>query len=317
MIRINLARTPGSKGKKGGKKGSSGPLLVTLLVLVLLGGGGYYYYTEIHLAADESETAKAPAPPVVPKPDAPPSARPSSQVRTQMVENVVKEFDNDVITAAATRGLNTPYALMTTPEKINYEVLFGRNIFNMITKCTPPGIKFRTLEIENFQTVYASGAGLSRHMVQEMFTAFRNERGELLPKPYSNIKDDPGTGGNFTFTIAHKPNFGLEVGDPFQALDHLGFRDGLPQSVREFSRIAGANNFKMSAAPSQITVERAGNYRRVVYRATGMSTYKDFHKFVLALYSEKLPVAFKKVSMTPVRDEQVRVTAEILFTVKE
>jgi hypothetical protein len=293
------------------------PVVLAVLLLALLGGGGYYYTTLMPREKEEREniaTARADLPPPVPRENAPDAARPSSQVRSNMVENVVRELGSE---SRAVNRLNTPYQEMTTVEKINYEVLFGRNVFDMITKNTPPGIRFRSLEIEDFQTVYFSGAGISRRMVEEMFVSFRDEHGDLLPRPYSHIKDDPEANGYFSFVVTHKPRFGLEVSDPFQALDHLGFRDGLPGHLRNFSRIAGANNFRMSAAPSQMTAERVGNYRRVIFRATGMSTYKDFHQFVLALYNEKVPCAFKRVSMTPVRDEQVRVNLEILFTVRE
>jgi len=320
MIRINLAKPHGAK--KGRKQRKSPTPAFILFILLLLGGGGYYAFTTMEFeflpkpAPDPAPAAAKHVPiPKEPKEDAPPTTIPSSQVRTGMVEDVVREIAA-APTAPARRGIDAPYTDMTTTEKITYEVLFGRNTFEMITRSTPPGIRFRSLEIENFQTIYLSGAGVSRNMVQEMFAAYKSERGELMPKPYSNIKDDPGPGGSYNFTITHKPFF-QTAGDPFRPLDHIGFRDGLQQNLGAFSRMAGENQFKMSAAPAQLSVERAGTWRRVTYRATGMSTYKDFHKFVLALYDAKMPVAFKKVSMTPVKDEQVRVTVEILFTVKE
>jgi hypothetical protein len=317
VIRINLAKPHGSKKGGRAKRKSPTPAFI-LFIILLLAGGGYYVWTTME-PFERRPVPAAPPPPAaaahvpVPREETPAAAMPSSQVRTNMAENVVREIGG----ATAVGGrLGAPYAEMTTAEKINYEVLFGRNVFDMITRCTPPGIRFRSLEIQNFQAVYLSGAGVSRNMVQEMFSAYMRERGELMPKPYSNIKDDPGTRGSYNFTITHKPHFST-AGDPFQALDHIGFRDGLQQHLRAFSSAAGENNFKMSAAPAQISVERAGIYRRVTYRAAGMSTYKDFQGFVLALYNARMPVAFKTVSMTPVRDEQVRVTAEILFTVKE
>lgn len=328
MIRINLAKPYGMSRKRGGGKKS---LIVISILLFLALVGAYYCFTAVFhsewgavtaMLSSESGSksddtgAISPAAPKTEAPTAPvvPLVRPPTKVRSNMVENVVRELGRE---SRAVSKLETPYADMTTAEKINYEALFARNVFDMITRCTPPGIKFSALEIENFQTIYASGAGLSRQMVQEMFSAFRAQRGELLPRPHSNIKDDPGRGGAFAFTIVHKPNFGLEVADPFQALDHLGFRESLAHNLRNFSRIAGESGFKMSAAPSQISVDRVGSYRRIVYRAAGTSTYKDFHAFVLALYNAKVPCAFKKISITPVRGEQVRVNAEILFTVKE
>jgi len=338
MIKINLAKTPGKKGKGGGSKprARTGPLFPVLLLLVLLGGGGYYYITFIKpdflsvvsgtvssaisgVASLLPEPKKgpdpvppAPLPPPLPKTDAP-AKKPSTLVRTNMAEDVVQEIDAS--TARPVNKLETPYSEMAAGEKVNYEVLFARNVFNVITRCTPPGIRLRSLEVENFQTVQVSGAGLSRLMVQEMFTAYRGERGELMPKPHSFIKDDAG--GKFSFTVTYRPRFGMDVGDPFQALDRIGFKESLTDHLRSVTRLAGANGFKITEAPEQASAERAGNYRHVVYRAAGTSSYKDFNKFVLALYDEKIPCAIKKVSMTPVVDEVVRVNVEFLFTVKE
>jgi len=238
--------------------------------------------------------------------------QPSSLVRTNMIENVVRELGNE---SRAVNKFNAAYVDMTTVEKINYEVLFGRNAFELITRSVPPGVRLRTIEIENFQTVYASGIASSREMVQELFSSFRRDGGEILPRPLSHIKDDPS--GGFQFVVTAKPRFGLELDDPFQALDHLGFKESLAVHLRNFSRLATENNFKLSARPAQISVERVGSYRRVVYRAEGVSTYRDFHKFVLALYNEKVPCAFKKVTLTAQNDNDVRVRTEILFTVKE
>ncbi|MCL2183131.1 MAG: hypothetical protein FWB85_06650 [Chitinispirillia bacterium] len=321
MIRLNLAKGAPSPKKGGARKKRKSPTPAFIMFLILLaGGGGYYYYTVMLPEIREAHTPPPPPPPKppvpLPKDGAKPADLPSSHVRTQIVEDVVKEISGEPSAAAAAGRLDAQYSDMTIAEKINYEVLFARNVFNMVTKLTPPGIKFRSLEVENFQSVYLSGAGITREMVQEMFAAFRSERGELMPRPYSNIKDDPGEGGSYNFTIMHKPRF-QTVADPYQAIEHVGFRDILQQHVRDFSRMAGENNFIMSAAPAQMLVERTGSYRRVTFKAAGMSTYKDFHRFVLALYDAKSPAAFKKVSIAPVKDEQVMVTAEVLFTVKE
>jgi len=274
-------------------------------------------------AAPEPAPVAASLPAVPPAPPAPEpvaaapraqaqASKPSSLVRTNMIENVVRELGNE---SRAVKKFDAAYEDMSTVEKINYEVLFARNAFQYITRSVPPGVRLRTVEIENFRTVYTSGVSPSREMVQELFSAFRRERGELLPKPFSHIKDDAG--GGFQFVVTAKPRFGLELDDPFQALDHLGFKESLTANLRKFSRLAGSNNFKMRAAPSQISVDRVGSYRRVVYKAEGESTYRDFHKFVLALYDEKVPCAFRKITLTARNNDVVHVSAEILFTVKE
>jgi hypothetical protein len=262
--------------------------------------------------APEPPKVAAVTPPPPPPPPPSPPAKPSSQVRSNIVEDVVRELPNRAIAAGS--RVNVAYDEMTVGEKINYEVLFGRNAFEMVTRCTPPGVKLRSLEIENFQTIYANGSGVSREMVQEMFAAFRASKGEIMPRPLSNIKDDDK--GGFQFVITYKPRFGPEFSDPFQAIDHIGFRGGLPGHIKNVTRIAGASGIKLTAALSQTSAVNTGNYRRVIYGLTGTTTYKDFHKFVLALYEEQVPCGLKTVKMTPIKDDLLRVNVEVLFTVK-
>ncbi|MDR3012146.1 MAG: hypothetical protein LBU70_02925 [Chitinispirillales bacterium] len=331
MIKINLApskkkrgRIPRDRRSPGDRRGSGGKIVVALLLLVAGGGGGYYYVVyvmepgqlsdiiaAVRTGSERTEPAKRPLPPPVPQIESP-AARPSSGVRSRMAENVVREIDDD---GRAVSKLDLPYADMSAAERINYEVLFGRNIFNMITRNTPPGIRYRTLEIDSFQTIRATGEGSSRQMAREMFAAFKNERGELLPQPHSFIRD--GAAGSFTFAIVHRPNFGFEVADPFQAIDHIGFRESLPQHLRTLTQLAGENRVRMSSAPTRISAEKSGDYRRVVYRMAGMTTYTDFHSFVQALYDARVPCAFQKIVIGATGGEQVRVGAEVLFVVRD
>jgi hypothetical protein len=235
-----------------------------------------------------------------------------------MAENVVSDDaegkTRDEKYAANT--LNTPYSEMAAPEKVSYEVRFARNALDAVIRCAPSGIKFRSLEIDNFQTIYASGTGLTRRLVNEMFMCYKNQRGELMPKPQSHIKED----GHdlYKFAVTFKPRFGMEVSDPFQAAETVGFKESVPDHLKTFARLAGENKVNLAAQPNQIAAEKSGQYRRFVYKVTtGTTTYADFHKFVRALYDARVPCAFKKISITPVRDEEVKVVAEILFSVKE
>ncbi|MDR2578201.1 MAG: hypothetical protein LBC70_05255 [Chitinispirillales bacterium] len=320
MIKINLAKTPAlSKGGRAPEGGSSGnPALRIILVLLLLcvgGGGAYYYITYLRPAEAEHEPIATALPPPVPRSDATPAERPSSRVRSNMAENVVKEVDDRADRPAENR-LNTPYAEMTTEDKINYEVWFARNVFDMVSRNTPEGgIRFRALEIENFQTVYASGAGLSRLMTEEMFTGYRNSPGELMPRPYSHIRDY--TEGRYQFVITFKPRFGVNVTGQFQPVDEMVFREGLAQHVRRFGELARASNYRMPAALNQVSAERVGEYRRVLFRGTGTTSYGDFHKFLVALYDARIPSAFKKIVIRPIRDDVVTADIEVLFTVRD
>ncbi|MFP4240812.1 MAG: hypothetical protein ACLFTW_02470 [Chitinispirillaceae bacterium] len=299
MIRINLAKS----NSKGAFNQKTQKVLIAVVSLVLVVGAATSAFLFFKKDTPQQKVnASAPVDSTAPKP--------SSHIRTDMIENVVKEVGSD----RSVKKLNVPYKDMTVAEKINYEVLFGRNALELVGRSVLSGIKLKTLEVENFKTIYAHGLGSSRELVSEMFTNFKSEQVEVMPQPLSYIKDDPI---GYKFVITCKPKFGLgELTDPFQALDHLGFKEALSVHLEDFSRIAKENDVKFRSSPRRISVERTGSYRRVVYRAEGQTTYRDFNQFVLALYNEKVPCAFKKISLAAKSGTTVNVVAEVLFTTK-
>lgn len=301
MIRINLAKSNESHGVFGSQKARMA-LVVVVSLVVVAGLAGVAFYMLRSASSKQVAAVSEPVDTTAPKP--------SSHIRPNMIENVVKEIGNG---DRSVKKFNISYEDMTVAEKINYEVLFGRNALELVGRSVPPGIQLVSLEVEDFQSVYASGLGSSRELVSEMFSSFKSEPVEVLPLPLSNIKDDPI---GYRFVITCKTKFGLELSDPFQALDHLGFKEGLSVHLKDFSRLAKENGVKFRSSPRRVSVERAGSYRRVIYRAEGESTYRDFHQFVLALYNEKVPCAFKKISLDAKSGSTIKVVTEVLFTVK-
>ncbi|MFP4014843.1 MAG: hypothetical protein ACLFVQ_12210 [Chitinispirillaceae bacterium] len=301
MIRINLAKSNDSKGVFGSQK--TRMALVAFVCLVVVAGlAGTAFYIFRSTPSKQVAVASDPVDTTAPKP--------SSHIRPNMIENVVKEIRSG---DRSVKRFNISYEDMTVAEKINYEVLFGRNVLELVGRSVPAGIQLVSLEIEGFQSMYASGLGSSRELVSEMFSNFKSEPVEVLPLPLSNIKDDPI---GYRFVITCKTKFGLELSDAFQALDHLGFQEGLSVHLKSFSRLAEQNSVNFRSSPRRVSVERVGDYRRVIYRAEGESTYRDFHQFVLALYNEKVPCAFKKISLDAKSGTTIKVATEVLFTVK-
>ncbi len=306
MIRINLAKTSSIKsGSEGGAK--SGKWIVVSVILLLLVAGAASLLLFIPRSKPVQQVATAAPAPSVETP------KPSTHLKPNMIENVVKEIGSESRTV---RKFNLAYDDMSAAEKINYEVLFGKNALELVGRAVPSGIRLRSLEIENFQSVYANGLGATRELVSEMFAAFKSEKVEVLPVPLSYIKDDPNSDNGYSFVVTCKAKFGIEL-DPFQALDHLGFKEGLSVHLKNFNRLASENNVKFKVSPRQVSAERTGSYRRVTYRVEGTTTYRDFNQFVLALYKEKIPCAFKKISLVAKDGSTVQVVTEILFTVKE
>lgn len=320
MIRINLA-------KKIKRKSAAPKIIFWILILAAVAGAGYHYgptyvppiieLAQSEIRARQTTTPRTPLPAPIPRSDEP-EVLPSTKVRSAMTENVVRDVVEDDNRTQSL--LAVPYADMSLAEKINYEVLYGRNAFDMVARAVPPGIRLRSLAIDSFQIVHANGVGISREIVREMFSMFQAERGELLPPPRSQIRD--GSSGSYVFDIRHRTNFGVGISEVFQAIDHLGFAESVPAHLRTFSRLAGEHGFRLSGNPVRQSANRIGEgegirYRRIVYRVSGTTSFGELHGFIRALYDEKIPVAIARVAMVAVSEEVVRADIELWFTVRE
>lgn len=241
--------------------------------------------------------------------------KPSTHARSAIVEDVVRELSHSESQASRKGVLDIPYQEMSVTERINYEVLFGKKVFEVLSRAVPDGIGLKTLEIENFQTVYALGISSQRDEITQTFSAFRQERMELLPKPHSYITSNPQNG--YRFVVTCKAELGLDLSDPFQATDQLPPRADLPVLLKTITDLASQVDVKFKADPVQVSAERAGAYRRFVYRYTGTSTYKDFVRLVLRLNQDRVPCAFKKVTIKARTETVTDVSAEILLTLKD
>jgi len=213
--------------------------------------------------------------------------------------------------SAALRS-DSVYYPTSAEEYVNYGALFARNFFDMLSRCMSPEIRLQSLKTSDFSFVSFEGSGTAE-AVGKMYDALKGERHGVWFE-----KNSWGALGNKKsgFEISYMTNFGTQAKDPFQALKHL---DSLTVTLKKFSRIAAESNFKMSAAPSQLSADENGDYTWMVYtyKAAGTSTYGNFHKFINKLYNEKIPCAFQAVNMAQVKDDEFKVTAEVFFIVKK
>ena len=308
MIRINLVKKSTHKEPIGIRFSFPRWLIIAVVIvtIALLGGiGGKYLLQKI-------SSAKTPHPVVQTQPS---SFTPSTYKKTDIVEDVVREVARERASEGRGQQLDLHYNDLSFLEKVNYEVLFGKNIFSMLSRAVPLGIGLKTLEVDNFQTVYAVGLGTSRELVSSTFIALKSEQLELLPQPYSYITSNNGDG--YRFVVTCKATFGLDLTDPFQANDYLPTRDDLPMLRTKIIRMGKETGVFFSGKPTKISAEKIGAYRRFHYRFHGTTTYNDFVKFLLKLHTNKVPCAFKKVDLKAQSGSKVAIETQVIFTVRE
>ncbi len=304
MVRINfLKNSSRSKQKK-----KLPVKAVSAVVLIVAAGLCIAFFVK-----QLSQRPKAPAKELVSRKDVEVTAyKPPAPAKSKIIEEVVREMNDSDIRKGV---LEIPYQEMAFSERINYEVLFGKRIFEMLSRAVPDGIGLKTLELENFQTLYALGISNSKERIAEAFNTLRQEQMELLPKPHSYISSDQENG--YRFVVTCKAELGNDHADQFQAMDHLLSRAELPVLLKKISDLAAKCDVKFKPDPLQLSAERVGAYRRFVYRFSGTSTYKDFVRLVLRLHDDKVPCAFKKITIKAKTDLLTDVSAEVLLTFKE
>jgi hypothetical protein len=305
MIRINLLREPSAKRRK--KRINLVPVLIVAVAVVAAGGAGTVLWK--FRSALIPRPHKAEAPYVVKKESAP-----STFAQHHIVEDVVKEV-NDANQKLTKSGMLTlPYGELSFAEKINYEILFAKNIADLLGRAVPGGIGLRSLEAENFQTLYVVGLGPSRDLIQGMVGELKTSGVEILPPPYSFIK--PNDGRSFKFAFSCKCEFGLNLTDP--VLDApFASKNDLPAVLVTFERFAKENGVAVAARPKQVASEKVGGYYRTCYQWTGSGSYKNFVKLITRLNQTSAKCAFKRISLVAMPGGNLRIESQILLTTRE
>ncbi len=121
------------------------------------------------------------------------AAAPSTFAKSGMLEDVVKEVSDVGQKISADGILRLPYNELSFTEKIDYEVLFAKEIVELLGKAVPAGIGLRELDADNFQTVYAVGLAPSRELVESVFSTLKANDVTLLPRRSPRLRRTDAT----------------------------------------------------------------------------------------------------------------------------
>ncbi len=308
MIRINLLKEPQKKRKRAKKKLNILPLVIVCGIALVVGGAGFTVWKlrsvifpkpvkqETHEYAVKKESA------------------PSTYSQQYIVEEVVKEVSDANQKLTQSGVLSLPYAELSFTEKINYEILFAKHVTELLGKAVPAGIGLRSLDMDNYQTLYAVGIGSSKELIQGMVTSFKNENVEILPPPYSFIK--PNDGKSFKFAFSCKLEFGLNLTEP--VIDApFTVNDKLPQLVSSFEDLAKQSGISIPEGLKKISSEKIGGFYRHQYHWTGNGTYKNFVSLVSKVYQANAKCAFTKISLIALTGANLKMDCHIIITTQQ
>ncbi|MBD3346234.1 MAG: hypothetical protein GF401_14350 [Chitinivibrionales bacterium] len=303
MVRINLLKEVSRKTKKEFHVspkmvifGSSGIGLVLVISLVVF----FVRNRPVSQAPEEKQVVS--------------EHTPSSFAQSDIIEDVVKDIHDNKDLQQRSGYIDLPYEQLSFAGKLNYEALFAKNVCDMLIRTIPEEIGLRSLEVENFQTIYALGFSSSKVLIDELFTSLKEEEIELLPKPLTFIRPNKGSGYRFAFTC--EAGWGLHTADPFVdlSLSNLPLRSTLNSSLKKFKQSAGKSSLEFTRNLSKIDAEKIGDCRRFTYEFSGKSSFANFVKFLENLYDARIHCAFKKITLVAKNRNEVAIDAEVIFT---
>jgi hypothetical protein len=307
MIRINLLRKPLDEPRREhlGRGKSIGMAVAVVIVVAAAGGAVWMFRSSLFPGAPSHEKQET---------GVKPEAASFAPAAAGMVRDVVQEVTAEGKNASAGGRLDLPYNDLSLSEKIGYEVLFAKNVMDLLGVAVPAGMGLRSVESDNFQTLYAVGVASSKELVEGALETLRSRNVALLPRPLTQITRNGADGFKFAFT--GKVEFGLNLRDPITGA-LLPANGDLPRVVAAFERAAKENSITIPKGLTHVSIEKAGAYCRHLYQWTGAGSYKNFVKFVDRLHQAGEPCAFKRILLTAVTGAKVAIESQIIVTTRQ
>jgi hypothetical protein len=307
MIRINLLKQPASRRKQARVFPVRALVLSLTAVLAVAGiGWGVHWWLQRAKPVEKPKAIVADT-----------TFVPTSRTTRAIVEDVVRDAADSQLVLNETGLLSLPYADLSFEEKVNYEILYARNVFEMLGRTVPRDVGIETLALDSFSMVRAYGVGDSREIVARVLSGFRREKATILPKPLTTVSN-ASTGG-FVFRVTMQTAFGLNLKDPLvdPSLASLPTRKGVTDEVKRLEAVLASNGVALARPLAMASGTKLEKYRRLRYAAEATCSYDNFVRAIGAIYDQRIPCAFEKLQMVAQSPGSVRVTATLVFTTKE
>ncbi len=303
MIRINLLKQP---ARKKVKRLVIPPKLLLIgsgvIGVVLLCIGGWWAISYFNLFSSKASRKSLATDDFVP----------SSLVSSHMVEEVVDDLSDSKDKLKRRGILDLPYEQLSFVEKVNYEIHYAKNVFDLLSRTALPGVDFTSVKILSFKTLQGTGLCDSKENVTGFFKTLKKERIELHPKPKTQIRrSDEG----YKFTISGSTQFGLNLEAPFLlGPEDILTYDDLDITVKKVADIAKDGSVRIQSGLNHQEAFFVGDYRRLRYHFSATSSYNNFIAFINNLYVRQIPCAFEEIQLSAVTNTSVKIEADIIFT---
>ena len=193
---------------------------------------------------------------------------------------------------------------------------FARQVMDIIRSFPAEVLPPQSIVVDSFAVAEVSGVSKSKAPVVAALNAFRKGGVELLPKPRTSVSS---SGGAYTYTFAGHVQFPIDTRDT----DYTGAVGRLPKPDRQsdevgrFERLAQGAGVKIRRGLRYVSAQKAGSYKRFVYKMDASATYEDFARFLGDLHTSTVSCAFGSLSLKAGRSGRMSAKATLYFTTKE
>jgi hypothetical protein len=212
---------------------------------------------------------------------------------------------------------NLSYASMRIEQRICYEMLFTKRVFDLLSAAVPSAVKtLDSLALDSFAVLHVAGSAGTKEQVVALLAALKQPGVTLRPRPQTRVS---GGEGGLQFCIAADASFGLPPGDPFvdSAIVRLPTPDLHTAQVRQFQQLAAGNNVNLRHGLSLVSRQKAGAYRRYTYRMDATTAgYQELSRFVAALYAGRVLCAMGNLRLAGSAG-RATLSAEVYFMARE
>ena len=118
-----------------------------MIGVVLLGIGGWWIVSYFNLFSRKDTDKSLATDDFVP----------SSLVSSHVIEEVVDDLSDSKDKLKRRGILDLPYEQLSFVEKVNYEIHYAKNIFDLLSRTALPGVDFTSVTMQSFKSLQGTG----------------------------------------------------------------------------------------------------------------------------------------------------------------
>jgi len=212
----------------------------------------------------------------------------------------------------------TPYRSLGLGPRIAYEISFTDRVLEALTTRLPAGMTPSLVTIDSFEVLRLAGRSPVKEQVTSLLGSLRGDDLKLSPRPQTVVTATADGAYEYTaeVRICFAPRGGADAVDSVLARLPAPTQSE-PEARQRIERLAADANVAVRKGLRYVTTQKAGSYRRYVYRMDAAGTLSDFARMVRTLRAGHVPCAFGSVRITAGRSGRMEIGADVYVSARE